>query len=104
MAAPLYILDTNILVHYVRASALWTRVRDTYQPLTTDPRPIISVVTAGEIRSLAIQWKWGQKKLDQVEFALTCFQTVMIGEAKLIRSLQSHRRKIRASHFGVSTR
>ncbi len=85
MAAPLYILDTNILVHYVRASALWTRVRDTYQPLTTDPRPIISVVTVGEIRSLAIQWNWGQKKLDQMEFALAFFKVSAIHDPDLIQ-------------------
>lgn len=85
MATPLYILDTNILVHYARASAVWERVRDIYQPLVIEPRPIISAVTAGELRSLAIQWQWGKQRLDQVEFALAYFQTVMVGDAKLIR-------------------
>jgi hypothetical protein len=28
VAAPLYLLDTNILVHYVRASAIWERVEE----------------------------------------------------------------------------
>jgi tRNA(fMet)-specific endonuclease VapC len=68
--ATLYLLDTNVLVHFVRASDVWVRVRDTYQPLTADLRPVISVVTAGEVRSLALQWKWGEKKLEQMEFAL----------------------------------
>lgn len=89
MTTPLYILDTNILVHFVRASALWARVRDTYQPLTIDPRPIISVVTAGELRSLALQWKWGSPKLDQVEFVLAHLQSVMIGDTNLVRSYAS---------------
>ncbi len=86
MTAPLYLLDTNVLVHFVRASAVWARVRDVYQPLTTDPRPIISVVTAGEVRSLALQWKWGQKKLDQMEFALGFFKAVTIHEPDVIRA------------------
>ena len=85
MAAPLYILDTNILVHFVRASPVWSRVRDVYQPLTTEPRPIISVVTAGELRSLAIQWKWGRQKLDQMEFALAFFKVSTIFEPDLIQ-------------------
>lgn len=86
MSSPLYLLDTNILVHYVRASTLWERVRDKYQPLTTEPRPIISVVSEGEIRSLATQWEWGQKKPDQMEFALSFFKVTTIHEPKLIHA------------------
>lgn len=69
-----YLLDTNILVHYVRASVVWEQVRDTYQPLTSALQPIISVVTAGELRSLARQWNWGAPKLDRMEFALGFFK------------------------------
>ncbi len=85
MPSPQLILDTNILVHYARASALWERVRDAYQPLTVEPRPVISIVTAGELRSLAVQWNWGTQKRDRVEFALSYFQSVMIGDNKLIQ-------------------
>lgn len=74
MAAPRYLLDTNILVHYVRASAVWTRVRDEYQPLTSTLQPVISVVTVGELQSLAMQWNWGASKLDRMEFALDYFK------------------------------
>jgi tRNA(fMet)-specific endonuclease VapC len=82
----LYLLDTNVLVHYVRASEVWTRVRDKYQPLTTDPRPVVSVVSVGEIRSLALQWKWGAKKLDQMDYALGFFKILTIHEPDLIRA------------------
>jgi predicted nucleic acid-binding protein len=44
--APLYLLDTNVLVHLVRGDGVWARVRATYQPLLIDPHPLISVVTA----------------------------------------------------------
>lgn len=80
-----YLLDTNILVHFVRSSAIWARVRDAYQPLIAEPRPLVSVVTVGEIRSLAIQWEWGPRKLDQMEFALTCFEIYTILDNDLIR-------------------
>ena len=82
----LYLLDTNMLVHFVRASAIWKRVRDKYQPLLIDPRPVISVVTVGELRSLALQWKWGEKKLDQMEYALGFFKTLTIHEPDVIRA------------------
>ena len=83
---PLYLLDTNVLVHFVRGSDVWTRVRDRYQPLLVDPRPIISVVTVGEMRPLALQWKWGAKKLDQLEYALGFFKTLTIDDQDVIRA------------------
>ena len=86
MTSPLYLLDTNILVHFVRGSALWTQVRDAYQLLTAEPRPLVSVVTAGELRSLATQWKWAGRKLDQVEFALASFEVYDILIPELIRT------------------
>ena len=84
MAAPRYLLDTNILVYYVRASAVWERVRDTYQPLTSTP-PTISVVTAGELRSLAMRWQWRARKLDRMEFALGYFKVQDILDADIIQ-------------------
>ena len=50
----LYLLDTNILVHLVRGDSVWARARATYQPLLTEPRPIICVVTAGEVFEKAL--------------------------------------------------
>jgi tRNA(fMet)-specific endonuclease VapC len=83
--APPHLLDKNILVHFVRGSALWERIRDAYQPLTTEPRPLVSVVSAGELRSLAIQWNWGRQKLEQIEFALTFFHIHTIQDPDVIR-------------------
>jgi tRNA(fMet)-specific endonuclease VapC len=74
--SPRYLLDTNILVHLVRQGAAWQRIREEYQLLLIEPTPLISVVTAGELRSLAYQWNWGAAKRDQMEFALGYFHTV----------------------------
>jgi len=58
MAAPLYLLDTNILVHGVRMDDTGQRIKATYDLLMTQNRPLISVVSDGELRSLAEQWAW----------------------------------------------
>ena len=79
-----YLLDTNILVHFVRADAVWDRIRERYGLLAADPRPILSVVTAGELRSLAIQNRWGERKLDQMAFALVHFDQIPILQGELI--------------------
>src|SRR5437763_9702487 len=81
---PLYLLDTNILVHFVRGDAVWTRVRDRYQFLAADPKPLLSVVTEGELRSLAFQHGWWKLKLDQMEFALGYFDVVFIDSRPLV--------------------
>ncbi len=83
---PLYLLDTNVLVHLVRGDEVWARVRATYQPLLIDPRPIISVVTAGELRSLALQFNWKADKIDQMEFYLGYLKPVSIDDPEIIRA------------------
>jgi predicted nucleic acid-binding protein len=83
---PLYLLDTNVLVHLVRGDAVWARVRATYQPLLTDPRPIISVVTDGELRSLALQFNWQAEKVDQMEFCLGYLKRVSIDDPEILRA------------------
>ena len=85
MAPPtLYLLDTNVLVHVVRGSRLWSWIRGRYDLLATDPRPLISVVTAGELHSLALLSGWGHAKLDQMEFCLGYFKTVTIHDPAII--------------------
>ncbi len=84
MATPLYLLDTNIMVHYVRGDAVWAMIREEYQLFIVEPTPIISIVTAGELRSLALQFKWGNAKLDRMEFALGYFDEMPIESRKLV--------------------
>jgi len=59
----IYLLDTNILVHYIRDSALARRIEATYSLRVQATGPIISVVTEGEIESLALQLNWGPQRL-----------------------------------------
>jgi tRNA(fMet)-specific endonuclease VapC len=82
--APLYLLDTNILVHYVRGSPLWYSIIQRYQLLLIDPIPILSVVTEGEVRSLARRRNWGESKTDQLEFILGYFRRQSLDDAVLL--------------------
>ena len=62
MAAPLYLLDTNILVALIRNGPLGQYIDATYPLRHQANKALISAVTKGEIRSLARQFKWGQAK------------------------------------------
>lgn len=63
---PRYLLDTNILLHYIRGSELARRVEATYQ-LTTliapADAPLVSIVSEGEIRALALEFGWGAPRV-----------------------------------------
>ncbi|MCW3051997.1 MAG: hypothetical protein JWN14_1167 [Chthonomonadales bacterium] len=84
--AVLYLLDTNILVHQVRRDAVGERIRRLYAPLLTEPRPLISVVTEGELRSFGFQVGWGQEKTDQAHYLLTYFQRVTIETEEILQA------------------
>ena len=67
MNAP-YILDTNILVHYVRQDHTWTHISSHYSIFNIDPTPVISVVSIGEIRSLASRLNWQADRRSHMNF------------------------------------
>ena len=86
MSFPQHILDTNILVHFVRASELWGDIRNTFNLFVIEPKPILSVMSHGELRSLSLQFEWGAAKLDQVEFCLDYFVRLSIDMPSLIKT------------------
>jgi tRNA(fMet)-specific endonuclease VapC len=63
-----YVLDTNILLLYLRGTELSIWIDQHYRPLdSTINESIISVVTVGEIRALAKINHWGQRRLDRID-------------------------------------
>jgi len=60
-------------------------MRDKYQLMMIETRPTFCVVTEGELRSLAMQWNWGAKKQDQMEFCLGYFRPVSIAHPSIFR-------------------
>jgi tRNA(fMet)-specific endonuclease VapC len=59
-----FLLDTNILLHYVRGSTLALLVDNEFSPSVLPNYSVVSVVSLGEIYSLAICRKWGDQKKD----------------------------------------
>ena len=83
---PLYLPDTNILVHLVRRDATGLRIHALYQPLLIEPRPVLCIVSAGELRSLAYQLQWGQQKTEQARFLLNYFELVSIDDPDILEA------------------
>ena len=71
-----YVLDTNIVLIYLRDVKTKAFIEEQYAPFSPSNIPIISVVSLGEIESIALRNKWGQKKLQAVEkFFQKCIVT-----------------------------
>lgn len=62
-----FLLDSNILLHYVRQNPTTALIETQFQPFQGSDPPLTSVVCIGEIRSIAIQNGWGTKKLLAME-------------------------------------
>lgn len=82
---PTYLLDTGILLGYVRGAgyAEYTeRKFALYQPPNVS---LISVVSKGEIYSLAIQLGWGSQKRQELDALLRRIPSVDINTERIIQ-------------------
>jgi len=62
-----YILDTNILLAYIRGGKLGQYVEDTLHLMSSPYRPLICVVSVGEIYALARSLQWEREKLQLMD-------------------------------------
>lgn len=83
---PLFVLDTSVLIHAVRRGAVWDRIQSRYRLFAVEPKPVMSVVSVGELRSIAYQREWGRAKRDQLDFVLGYFRQTTIDNPVLIEN------------------
>lgn len=62
-----FVLDTGIVLGYVRAAGYAEYIEKKYAPFNPPNIPLISIVSKGEIYSLAIQFGWGVAKLKTLD-------------------------------------
>jgi tRNA(fMet)-specific endonuclease VapC len=86
MPAPLYLLDTNILLHLIRGKATGAYIDATYQLQKQTYTPLIGVVTHGEIWALARENGWGPAKRLALEVMLSNLVTVDIHSDSVIEA------------------
>lgn len=67
-----YILDTNVLIHFVRQSDTWQRIHQQYAPLANNS--YLSFATVAEVISFAIRLEWdktGKEAIQNIINSLT---------------------------------
>ncbi len=80
------LLDTNVLVFYIQDGATKRFLEEVYQPFSTDNKAIISIVSVGEIFSMAGQLGWGDKKVKVIKQLLDSLVIVEIRYLDLIEA------------------
>ncbi len=73
-----FILDTNILVYFVRDDGYIRQVEEKFPLFLPGNFAFISIVSAGEIRALAYKFSWGDSKRKRLEKLLHALNPVPI--------------------------
>lgn len=81
-----FVFDTNVIVYYLTKSDLATKLDAQVKPFDPSNFPIISVVTEGEMKSLALQRGWGIKRMESLDKFLEQFLQVPIQSKDLINA------------------
>ena len=81
---PLYVLDTNVLVHLCRGDSLGEHVNATYNLTNQAYRPLICIVTHGEALSFAELNNWGPPKRHKLKELLDNLVTVDISVPEVL--------------------
>ena len=78
-----FLLDTNILVHFVRNDTYIRQVEQQFSLFAPENATFISIVSVGEIRSLAFLFGWGKAKLERMNLFLQALRPFPIDREDL---------------------
>ena len=82
----LCLLDTNILVAVVRGGKLGQHIENEYHLISAPFRPLISVVSIGELLKLTREFNWGQAKTGKLWELLGNLVKVEIGHPSILEA------------------
>ncbi|MEY4903500.1 MAG: hypothetical protein RLZZ292_1315 [Bacteroidota bacterium] len=75
-----YVLDTNILLHILRKSDFFNKLNLKYNFFHPSNNVYVSIVSVGEIYSLAFRNRWGDTRRQELAHWLQRFQTIPLYE------------------------
>lgn len=81
-----YILDTNILLTYIRNTPTTQKIEKDLELFSNQNNLLISVVSLGEIKSIAYRNKWGKTKLENLSKLLDFFLVADINVDEIVET------------------
>lgn len=79
----LLLLDTNILLHLVRENRLGRSIESKFRLQSRAERPLISIISLGEILAFVKRWNWGLSKTSALENLLRDLVVLEISDETL---------------------
>ena len=92
----LVVLDTSVVVHLVRHNEVGERIDRDYGLTSRADRPLVSIVTVGEVMYLADYFGWGVEKKQVLRDLLSQLVVVDVGQGDIVSryaSLAAHARR-----------
>ncbi|MCP5054283.1 MAG: type II toxin-antitoxin system VapC family toxin [bacterium] len=80
-----YLLDTGIILGYIRASDYAKYAEQKFQLMAPANISVMSIVSVGEIYSLSTQFHWGGKKKKSLEMVLNEIHQVDISSPQVLK-------------------
>jgi tRNA(fMet)-specific endonuclease VapC len=80
-----YLLDTNILLHFIRQDSIYRKIETDFAPLNAPHQAFVSAVSLGEIESISLQRKWGESKLAALLQILSRHIVIEVYDTDIIR-------------------
>jgi predicted nucleic acid-binding protein len=81
-----YLLDTNVLVAYIRAGPLGKYIERAYQLMEAPFKPLICVVSVGEVFALSLKFQWGASKRDTLDNLLNELVWIDVNTPEVLRA------------------
>jgi len=81
-----YLLDTGVVLHYSRKSPVYETIENRYQLTKSRFRPMVCVVSLGEIRAIAYRRNWGDKRRGELDAFLSSLVGIDISDGKIIEA------------------
>lgn len=88
-AGDLVILDTNILIHLLRSDSCGTEIERQFSLTSRISRPLISLMTRGEILAFAKKCNWGDRKLTSLDALLQHLVIVNPQQGSIVQTYAS---------------
>jgi len=96
-AGSLVLLDTSVLVHLIRQSHIGRQIEADHDLASRPERPLVSFVTLGEARALALKLGWGADKTRRLDDLLYQLVVVNINQGDILEhyaTLDHHTEKV----------
>ena len=81
-----YLWDTSILIHHTRNSNLFDEINAQHHFFEAPNRSFLSIVSLGEIYSIAVQRNWGKRKRETLEHAVSMLNPLTIAKRTVIQA------------------